>query len=766
MELWKSGGTTANTILFEDINPSGNSNPGNGSGFVAVGSILYFAADDGNVGIELWETDGGLGNTILSADINPSGSSNPTSLIALNLNLIFVANDGTNGDELWKYDGANATLIQNIQPIGYPDKPYTINNFNNNIYFVADNGTIGKELWKSDGTTASLVKDINIGTSGNSNPVLMDTMGGFAYLGAYENNTGYLSLIKTNGSTVTTTTVKPGNDGGTGFQPFYNKAKALGGNLLFSAFDNANGLELWKTDGTNGGTVLIKDINGGAAWGYPQSFTKVGSLVFFTAETTAEGRELWSTDGTTAGTVLVKDINPGTNTPDIDNMVAMNGKLYFIANDGTNGSELWVSDGTNVGTVMIKNINPGAADALTRGIQNLKAINNVLYFAADDGVNGTELWKSDGTNLGTVLVKDIYPGATSSNPAWFTELNGQIYFDAANGNTGGRLFRSDGTAGGTNLFFNVEFTFLHARVGNKVLFFCYPYAITGNNGFELWGTDGTTTAQVKDFVPGMEGVGYMFIDNFPVYQGRWYFNLDNDGINGLEAWSSDGTTTGTILHDLNPGVASSFSNNFLGVNPMLFSSDDGTTIGRELYKLDLSVLPITGLEFNVQKQNTSAVLNFKTYTEINNKGFIIEHGLNGIKYDSIGFVAAKGINGNGATYAFVHSNPADGKNYYRLKQIDIDGKINYSPIRFVDFSKEVYVKSYPNPTSDILNINTGYNFKNASLKINSYNGQLVKQQVVNGSGTVTINVKDLPPGLYTISIKDELNSVKLVFIKR
>ena len=766
VELWQSDGTNVNTILFEDINAFGDSNPGDGSGFVAAGSKLYFAADDGNADIELWETDGTLGNTVLSADINPFGSSNPSSLIALNNDLIFVADDGINGDELWKYDGSNASLIQDIQPAGYPDKPYTINSFNNKIYFVADNGIIGKELWSTDGNTASLVKDINIGTSGNSNPYLMDTMGGFAYLGANETNNGYLSLIKTNGNAAGTTTVKPGDDAATGFQAFaYNKGKALGNNFIFTAFDNTNGGELWKTDGTNSGTVLIKDIKVGNNWSNPQLFTKVGAVVFFTAETDAEGRELWKTDGTAGGTVLIKDINPGINSPDIDNMVAMNGKLYFIANDGTNGSELWVSDGTAVGTTMVKDINPGAADALVRGIQNLKAINNVLYFGADDGVNGTELWKSDGTNAGTVLIKDIYPGSNSSNPQWFAELSGQIYFNA-NDNTGSHLFRSDGTTAGTNLFFNLEFTFLHVRVGNKILFICFPYAITGNNGFELWGTDGTSTFQVKDFVPGPEGVGYMFIDNFPVYQGRWYFNLDNDGINGQEAWSSDGTTSGTIMHEVNPGVASSYSTNFLGVNPMLFSSDDGTTIGRELYSLSLSVLPITGLEFNVQKQNTVAELTFKTKTEINNKGFVIEHSLNAQQYDSIGYVVAKSINSYGASYTFIDAKPADGKNYYRLKQIDFDGKINYSVVRFVDFSRDAYVKVYPNPTSDVLNISTGYNFKNASLKIYSSNAQLVKQQVVNGSGTISINIKDLPAGFYNVTVKDELHTVQLVFIKR
>ena len=82
--------------------------------------------------------------------------------------------------------------------------------------------------------------------------------------------------------------------------------------------------------------------------------------------------------------------------------------MYFIANDGIHGKELWKTDGTLSGTVMVKDINTGSGDG---AIYCLESVNNVLYFRGDDGTNGNELWKSDGTTSGTIMVKDINSGS-------------------------------------------------------------------------------------------------------------------------------------------------------------------------------------------------------------------------------------------------------------------------------------------------------------------------------------------------------------------
>ena len=128
------------------------------------------------------------------------------------------------------------------------------------------------------------------------------------------------------------------------------------------------------------------------------------------------------------------------------------GTLYFVANDGTHGYELWRSDGTGAGTTMVKDIRPGPGGSLGQfGENGVTDIAGTLFFWANDGIHGNELWKSDGTQAGTVLVDDIRPGLPGLPLLLSTTCRARfaLYFRANDGTHGQEPWMSDGTAGGT-----------------------------------------------------------------------------------------------------------------------------------------------------------------------------------------------------------------------------------------------------------------------------------------------------------------------------
>jgi ELWxxDGT repeat protein len=165
----------------------------------------------------------------------------------------------------------------------------------------------------------------------------------------------------------------------------------MGSTLFFVATHSIFGRELFKTDGTTSGTVLVKEIWSGAQTSnFPKSLAVVSNTLFFSAGTT-NGYELWKSDGTTAGTSELKDVYPGSTASSPSDLINANGTLYFVAASPSVGRELWKSDGTNVGTVLVAdNIRPGSSSS---SIFELTVANNVLFFQADDFTTyGRELW--------------------------------------------------------------------------------------------------------------------------------------------------------------------------------------------------------------------------------------------------------------------------------------------------------------------------------------------------------------------------------------
>jgi ELWxxDGT repeat protein len=334
-------------------------------------------------------------------------------------------------------------------------------------------------------------------------------------------------LWRSDGSEKGTVLVKDIRVGGSASPDNFTR---FNGGLFFTAYDAANGTELWRSDGTEAGTVLVKDIRPGAS-SSPSQLRKVGGTLYFAAYDDVNGNELWKSDGTEAGTVLVKDIRIG-GSANPEYLTDFNGTLFFSADDGVNGVGLWKSDGTELGTVLIRET---GADG-PASPRHITKVGNVVFFAASDGANGAELWKSDGTLSGTVLVRDINTGTNSSYPDALMDFNGTLFFGADDGESGKELWKSDGTEAGTVLVKDINTApqamsrpILLTGIGDTLFF----NAADEEHGRELWRSDGSSpgTTLIKDIHPdGSFGPHYL-----TDMKGTLYFSAD-DGFLGRELW--------------------------------------------------------------------------------------------------------------------------------------------------------------------------------------------------------------------------------------
>jgi len=432
---------------------------------------------------------------------------------------------------------------------------------NGALYFFADDGVHGSELWRSDGT-------------GEGTRMVFDLCPGNCHGQAS-------SLITVVGST-----------------------------LFFAANDGVHGRELWRSDGTEAGTWMVADAVPGPGSSSPLWLTPFGSDLLYSAIDPEHGWELWKSDGTAVGTSLLADINPsGPSHP--SSFVVWNGVAYFSADDGSHGTELWRTDGTSAGTWMVRDIDGGPSGSVGYDQSPLSdffspvALDGYLVFAANDGVHGTELWRTDGTPSGTELVLDLNPGGTfdSSNPSQLRRFAGAIYFRADTAAAGPELWMTDGTAAGTHMVRDIVpgpdgSGPSNLTVAGDHLFFS---AWTEGAGSELWTTDGTPggTVQVDDIVPGPTGaLAAVALHGIDPFGERVLFSAWDES-HGLEPWVSDGTPEGTLrLADLDAGVADAFE---WILQPMVSRALDGRayffgqsdTVGYELWGTDGTVAGTT-----------------------------------------------------------------------------------------------------------------------------------------------------------------------------
>lgn len=585
-QLCKTDGTSEGTSFIPQASPRFFTNR---PCFGVLSDVLFFAGHE-NSDRGLWRTDGTEQGTYKVKDLDTSATCPSDYVITFAQfqdRLVFVDYEG-----LWVSDGTfdgtyqllasrdlqdpvpagDVVLFENDQDLWVTDgtvdgtEPFsdftfgTVGNlmgaYNGRVYFSA-NSEVGYELWSTDGTVQGthMVRDIAHGSSSNPvDGVLLEDR----FLFQHENDihgTEWWIADGAPGGARLLKDIYPGPNSGGG-----SYSMVFGGRVFFAADDGVNGNELWSTDGTETGTLLFADLNSGPGSSNPMPQICSGPYLYFTANVD----HLYRSDGTLAETLQL------TENIYVDDVFEPfgDGRVFFEARDDF-GREPWITDGTLTGTRRIADVAPGpdSSDVIWA-----RASSNRVFFRTDPSSGGDGLWITDGTESGTVLLKD---DQLDSNP--FAVLSHGLVIEVQDD-----IWYSDGTPAGTH---PIGYAFPGPypdfigfdTVNDTAIFVCvHDYGGIGT----LFATDGT----LEGTLPLLE-LGQDIDYNSPhvVNQGLYYFGLPFMDA-GWELGATDGTAWGTrMVSDLNPGLASSFADDFVpGGDGIYFTATNGRS-GRELW---------------------------------------------------------------------------------------------------------------------------------------------------------------------------------------
>lgn len=516
--------------LVEDINSTTTANPTSSSprNFFRFGSRIYFAAVSGTWGEELWSTDGTADGTAMVADLVPGTlGSLPSRFTVLNGILLFNATDQY-GQELWATDGtaAGTRRIADIYTLSQSSAPGDRAVIDGKMIFAATDAVNGRELWITDGTPAGtrFFKDLVPGPE-SSSPRSFVQLNGTFYFGAES------GLWKTDGTEAGTVPVKP--------DASLTALTVAGSRMFFYGYSEDAGREPWVSDGTAAGTHRIMDVNPGPEGTALSSdvMTPLGNRVLFSAIAPQQGSELWVSDGTAAGTQLLRDIDPGAESGFPGTWIASNGSIaLFLAHTPETGTELWRTDGTPAGTTLLREFDPGPRPGQ---VSNLITAGSSFVFTTTTSAS-THFWTSDGTAAGTRETAAFAPPLFFGSR--FTNIDGTLYFSAANALNGYEPWKSDGTAAGTAMIANIRRDEAPSsdpasfRIAGDWIYFNAWDGLASGSGDRnsFWRSDGTPegTVKISEEIPSGEP---------QVAVGRTLFFLRNSS----ELWMTDGTPEGT-----------------------------------------------------------------------------------------------------------------------------------------------------------------------------------------------------------------------------
>jgi ELWxxDGT repeat protein len=460
------------------------------------------------------------------------------------------------------------------------------------------------------------------------------------------------------------------------------------------------------------------------------------------------------------------DFSSGSLVSRPDNLLSINGTVYFSADDGISGRELWKID-PSIGNnpVLIADIEPGSGAS---NPNNLTNVNGTLYFSSFDSIYGTELWKIDPITGNPLRISDIEPGSGSSNPSNLTNVNGTLYFSATDSSNGTELWKIDPSTGNSVLIADINTGSGASNPSNltNVNGTLYFSATDSSNGTELWKIDPITgnPLRITDIEPGSGSSNPYQLTNV---NGTLYFGATNSS-NGTELWKIDSATGNPVLLEITSGNAPSgpsFLTNFNGTLYFRYYIGNGVrnspfTQNFLLAKID----PVTG---NPVVVNSNAV-NYQFLININNTlyfdGFALGSGNELWKIDP-----TMGEMRLGITYPSNLTN-VNGTLYFNISSFSLGDPYNSATYgtygselwKFAPATgKAILVRDFnPGPGSSDPTI-LGYDDKNLYVSVDSGNGpELWAISLTNNAPVLTGTQAAPSPGTediaYTINVADLL----------
>ncbi|HET6544134.1 MAG TPA: T9SS type A sorting domain-containing protein [Chryseolinea sp.] len=611
-ELWRTDGTAEGTISLGDLR-KGLFEGFSGGMACADNNTLYFEASDGQRGWELWTTDGTKTGTKMVKDATPGNNDNWGVFIPFGLigNTYYFLNDHDNNRvlDLWKSNGTESTTV--TIP-GFPAFSYVfhVGKSDTHHFFRGTNSVTQKEeLWATDGTNiAKVLEGYTVFVTESIGPNVMFV--------AHNTADNTYSLWSSNGTDIGTYKVKDFD-----FR-YLSSLKRFNDKLIFGVQG-----ETWISDGTDAGTISLTT-------GYVDASVTIGNDLYgFGYDFSTGSHRLIKTDGNVVETFNMSSSGPGSLLM-FHQIPQLGDGLYLQYSEDGVGQEVGVFNINSESFHLVKDINPGANGSWPRAWARL---HDKIYFLADDGINGMEVWSTDGSAEGTSMLKHI---VTETGNAFRSIYFSPIELVIGNNNlqllvepqaTEHAIYTSDGTPEGTTSKFAFPFQgTLFGRINDELIYFSdrkfYKSNVTSNDvslikdvsadvsghgysattypalgdklvfifdtnygnfsyGTEFWVTDGTDagTHLLKDINPGLaSGVSYeaALLGSKLVFQGT-------QPDTGSELWITDGTEAGTILlNDINPGATGSVPNGFATLgNKVIFGATE-STYGGEVWITD------------------------------------------------------------------------------------------------------------------------------------------------------------------------------------